>query len=173
MTAPADATLAIATVDITEAGYLHLPAELAARYVPADVCVARRDGNELVVMPLAGAANGGMVLSQRNRAGDRSVLVSEVFDFAPVVGTFPVTWDTTIGALRVHLDEGGTSDGDRGAHGGRAGGRAVGGLPAGGDTGGGRPTSAGELLHRDQGPTGGRRDPAYGGPATGATEGTT
>lgn len=159
------------TVTITEAGYLHLNAALAATYFPADVCVARLNEGALVVMPLAGPANGGMVLSQRNAAGDRSVLVSEVFGFVPVVGTFPVTWDADIGALQVLLhdpDRSGRPDDNRvrGADRGGSRSRSVGGLPAGGDTGGSGATAPGDLLHREEGPVGSRRGPTHGSTTT-------
>lgn len=145
------------TVELTEAGYLHLPADLAAAHVPADACVARREGDELVVVPLAGPAHGGLVLKQRNLAGDRSVLVSEVLGFTPVVGTFPVTWDEARGALRIRLDDGSSHD-LRGPDRGRGGTGPLGGLPAGDHRGGDRAAPPGDLLRRAQSaPGGGRR----------------
>jgi hydrogenase maturation protease len=94
------------TVELTDAGYLHLSADLAARHFPADACVAAMDGEDtLVLVPLIGPANGGLVLRQRNPAGDRTLLVSEVFGFAPPSGTFAVTWDPERAALRVHLSD--------------------------------------------------------------------
>lgn len=134
-------------VEINDAGYLHLPARLAAEHFPADVCVARLDGDDLTLMPLVSASNGGLVLKQRNVAGDRSLLVNEVLGFTPVAGSFEAAWDQKSGALRVLLRNG-EADGDRGP-----------------DTGGHRTTTVADLLHRGEGPTGGRRDQAYGGPA--------
>ncbi|MGD9960691.1 hydrogenase maturation protease [Nocardioides sp.] len=159
------------TVEINDAGYLHLPAALAAAHFPADVCVARMEGGDLVLMPLIGAANGGLVLKQRNVAGDRSLLVNEVLAFTPVAGTFEVSWDESRAALRVLLSGTGEADGDRGPDGGRGRARSVDGLPAGADPGGDRAAGAAELLHPGEGATGGRRDQTDGGPATGSTRG--
>jgi hydrogenase maturation protease len=156
-----------ATVEITDAGYLHLSARLAAAYFPADVCVARLDGDDLVLMPLAGPAHGGLVLMQRNPAGDRSLLIHEVLGFASLAGTFEVAWNEERGALHVLLSRAnGDAHGDRGPDRGGAGARTVGGLPADPDAGGPRATTAAELHPRVEGPAGRRRDPADRGPQT-------
>ncbi len=168
-------------VEITEAGYLHLPAALAAQRFPADVCLARLTGDDLVLVPLIGAEHGGLVLKQYTGAGDRSLLISEVCAFAPVAGTFPVVWDDERGALRVLLgrgvdvatgvdpargvDSAGGAGGDRDPDRGRGGGRAVGGQPARAHAGGSRTPAAADLPHAVQGGAGGRRDPARSGPA--------
>jgi len=161
------------TVEITDAGYLHLSARLAAAYFRADVCVARMDGTELVLMPLASQSHGGLVLKQRNLAGDRSLLIHEVLGFETVAGTFEVVWDDGQGALRVLLARtNGDTHGDRGADRGGSGTGAVGGVPGDLDTGGDPAAPAGELHPRVEGAAGGRRDPADGGPETGAEGGT-
>lgn len=161
------------TVELTDAGYLHMSGALAARYFPADVCVARLHDGELVLTPLAGAAHGGMVLKQCNADGDRSLLISEVFGFSARVGRFEVVWDEEHGALRVLLESGsgGDPDGDRGRD--RSGRRAwaVGRLPAGADAGGNRSATVGGLLQPAQGAPGGRRGEPHSGPATPTTEG--
>lgn len=95
------------TVELTEAGYLHLPAAVAARHFPSDVLLARLvEGppRRLELVPVHSAAHGGLVLKQRTADGDRSVLIHEVLHFAPTAGTFEVTWDDDRGALIVHLD---------------------------------------------------------------------
>lgn len=158
-------------VEITDEGYLHLPAGLAATRFPADVAVARIDRGDLVLMPLVSASHGGLVLKQRNPLGDRSLLISEVFGFSPTTGVFPATWEEDHGALRVLLTDG-EADGDRGADRGGAGARPVDGVPAGADAGGHRAPAAADLLHRDESRAGSRCDPAYGGPETAATGGT-
>jgi hydrogenase maturation protease len=158
-------------VEITDEGYLHLPARLAATRFPADVCVARIDAGDLVLMPLVSASYGGLVLKQRNPLGDRSLLVSEVFGFSPATGIFAVTWEEEHGALRVLLTDG-EADGDRGADRGGAGARPVDRVPAGAEPRGDRATAAADLLHPGEGAAGSRRDPAYGGPETAATGGT-
>lgn len=159
-------------VELTSAGYLHLPADLAAHHFPADVCVARRDDGDLELMPLIGAANGGLVLKQRNMAGDRSLLISEVLGFAALAGTFEVQWDETRGALRILLSSGesgraGEADGDSRRDGGpdrgSARARPMDGLSPDSDPHGRREAPADDLLHRSKGTIGSRRDPAYGG----------
>jgi hydrogenase maturation protease len=169
-------------VEITEAGYLHLPARLAALRFPADVCVARVEDEDLVLMPLASAGHGGLVLKQRNVAGDRSLLVHEVYAFAPVSGSFDVAWDDTRGALRVvggaarpgPSREGrpadGRTDGDRGPHGGGPGERPLGRLSPDPDAGGARAQATGELHPGVEGPTGRGRGPTNGSPQTTAQE---
>lgn len=92
------------TVELTADGYLHLSAELAASRFPHDVLVAALDGSDLILVPLRSPANGGLVLRQRNAAGERTVLIHEVFDFAQVPGgTFDAEWDAARGALIVRL----------------------------------------------------------------------
>ena len=158
------------TVDITSEGYLHLPASLAAERFAADVCVARVEGTDLVLMPLAGAGNGGLVLKQRNPAGDRSLLISEVFAFAPTVGRFTVAWDDDSGALRVLLAEGsrradqgaipGATQRDGRADRGSGGARAVDGLSGDVDSPGHRSATTAGLPDPDKSSAGGRRDSA-------------
>ena len=78
-------------------------AELAATYFPGDAAVATMQDGDLVLLPLVSAAHGGLVLKQRNVAGDRSLLISEVLGFQQVGGTFDVAWDDARGALQVLL----------------------------------------------------------------------
>lgn len=167
-------------VDLTSTGYLHLPADLATHHFPADVCVARMDNGDMELLPLIGAGNGGLVLKQRNAAGDRSLLVNEVLGFAPIAGTFEVEWDDARGALRILLrdrdvESTGEAEGDphgelqrepprdRGSDRSDTRTGSMDGLPADPDPLGHRATPADDVLHRDQGASGGRRDPAYGG----------
>lgn len=157
-------------VEITGAGSLHLPAVLATERFPVDVCVARLEQEQLVLIPSVHAAPGGLVLERYNSAGDRSLPIGDVCAFAPVAGRFPAVWDGERGALRVLLTRG--ADGERGGDPGRPGARPVGGLPAGDDAAGHRAAPAEDLLHPGQGRAGGRRDPASGGPATPSGEGT-
>ncbi len=91
--------------EITWDGYLHISAQLAARYFPADVCVAARRDQELVLMPLHGQANGGLIFKRRNRAGDRSLLINELLGYAPHPGRFGASWDPDRGALLVALSQ--------------------------------------------------------------------
>ncbi|MDP4014097.1 MAG: hydrogenase maturation protease [Candidatus Nanopelagicales bacterium] len=161
------------SVEITEAGYLHLGAELASLRFPADVCVARCSDGSLELLPLNDAANGGLVLRQRNAAGERTVLIHEVLGFEPVAGRFPASWDEEEGTLKVRLvgecpGRGGVHHGSRGDGRGRRGAGPVDGLPAGAHRPGTRATS--RLDPQIAGPreTGGRRDSPNNSAAPGA-----
>ncbi|MFN8195220.1 MAG: hydrogenase maturation protease [Nocardioidaceae bacterium] len=143
-------------VEITESGYLHVPAVLASSYFPSDVLVARLEGDTLVLVPLVGPGHGGLVLKQRNAAGDRSLLVSEVLGFRAVGGIFDGTWDAERGALLVRLE--GSADEPRGDDRGGAGVGALGGLPDGADAGRRGPHPGATALHRGEGAQGGGDD---------------
>jgi hypothetical protein len=67
------------------------------------VCAGLREGSDLVLVPLHGEANGGLVLKERNPAGDRAVLLREVLGNTPPVGVFPAVWDDDRGLLRIDL----------------------------------------------------------------------
>lgn len=147
-------------VEITTLGYLRLPAALAGRHFPSDVCVGRvviRAGARVLeLLPLQSAANGGLVLKQYDPDGGRSALVSEILGFAAAEGRFEALWVDAEGLLRIPLEEV-TDAGPRGDHrgGGRA--RALDGLPAGDLAGGRGPASPGELPDTVDGRAGGRR----------------
>ena len=87
----------------TSHGYLVLQADVARTYFPGDTILALKRDRELWLLPTRGAAAGGLVLKQRNLEGDRSVLVREVLEDAPVVGTRAAIWDERQGVLRVAL----------------------------------------------------------------------
>ena len=90
---------------LTEQGYLHLPAELARRYFPEDVLVILVKPPEVWLLPLRGAAAGGLLLKQRNLAGDRSVLVHEQLPPETEPGLYSAFWDEANGALRLALSK--------------------------------------------------------------------
>ena len=62
----------------------------------------RRDGDAIILLPLASAAHGGRILKQRNLAGDRSVLLSDLLPDG-VCGEFPVTVDPGLATLTIDL----------------------------------------------------------------------
>ncbi len=175
---PAEPSSPEGTVELTEDGYLHVPAELAQRHFPGDALVARLDEAAetptLELVPLVSVGHGGLLLKRRNRAGDRSVLIHEVLAFTPVAGRFDVEWDDDRGALLVPLGPGpdGSRHGDRGAD--RGGGRArpVDGLPGGDHAGGRGAPAAGDSPHRGPGAAGGRRRTPDGGAAASPAGGT-
>lgn len=90
-------------VELTDQGYLHLSAEVRQRYFPSDNLVALVKGRELWLFPTRGAAAGGLLLKQRNRQGDRTVLIWEVLPPQTPSGHRPAVWDEQQGALRIPL----------------------------------------------------------------------
>ncbi|GAA4399360.1 hypothetical protein GCM10023147_36600 [Tsukamurella soli] len=171
---PADAPHVTLTAD----GYLHLDRDVARRWFPADVAVARLvpgaavHPDVLELIPLQGIANGGLVLRQRNAAADRTVLIHEVLGFTDRSGTYPLVWDDAAGLVRVTLDrtrppDGGLLDPDREAidgrgrdNGGGRGERPVGGLSPGGDRGRGGTAPIDGVSHSADGRDRGEHDPA-------------
>ncbi|MDJ0753895.1 MAG: hypothetical protein QNJ45_10280 [Ardenticatenaceae bacterium] len=91
------------TVEISAEGYLRLTAEVAQTYFPEDVLVPLVKEKELWLMPLRGAAAGGLLLKQRNAQGDRSVVIWEALPPHTQPGMRTAFWDETQGALRVAL----------------------------------------------------------------------
>ena len=92
-----------ASVEITADGYLRLDAELAAGRFPSDaVAAVPRDG-ELWLYPLRGPSSGGLLLKQRNPAGDRAVLIHELLGAGFAVGVHAAFWDDEHHALRIPL----------------------------------------------------------------------
>ncbi len=89
--------------ELTADGYLRLPNALATSLFPDDVCLARKVGDDLMLYPVAGVGHGGLVLTQRNAAGDRSLLVHEVMGFNHPHGWFALEWDRAKHRARVRL----------------------------------------------------------------------
>ncbi|HEY0929623.1 MAG TPA: hydrogenase maturation protease [Gemmatimonas sp.] len=98
------------TVALRSDGYLVLSAAVAQRFFPADTLLAMPRGNELWLLPTRGPGGGGLLLKQRNPAGDRSVLVREVLQDEGPTGDLPAFWDDERGALRVALVSMATAD---------------------------------------------------------------
>jgi hydrogenase maturation protease len=90
-------------LDFDGDGYLRIGQAIAARFFPADVLVPLWRDGRLLLLPTRGAAAGGLLLKQRNAAGDRCVLLSELFQFQMPVGRFVATWHEDLGGLEVHL----------------------------------------------------------------------
>jgi hydrogenase maturation protease len=90
-----------ATIEITSDGYMRLSKEHSEQFFPEDTLVAIKRDGQLYLLPTRGAAAGGLLLKRRNARGDRSLLVSELFQFDIPVGIFTATWDEQISGLRV------------------------------------------------------------------------
>ncbi len=94
------------TVEFTEDGYLRLDANLAGKRFPSSAAVALLRDGQLWLLPLRGPQSGGLLLKQRNIAGDRSTLIREVLNDDIPVGVRPAVWDDDQGALPVSLEVG-------------------------------------------------------------------
>lgn len=97
-------------VEITAEGYLRLDATLAASRFPSDAIAAVPRDGELWLYPLRGPSSGGLLLKQRNPAGDRAVLLHAVLTDFGLADGFPVgiraaCWDDEHKALRIPLRE--------------------------------------------------------------------
>lgn len=91
------------SVRFTDDGYMRLDAVLAASRFPSDAVAALVREDDLWLIPLRGPRSGGLLLKQRNPAGDRSLLVREVLGDLPVTGVHPAFWDDAQQALRIPL----------------------------------------------------------------------
>ncbi len=91
-------------VEFTADGYLRLDNRLAASRFPSDAVTALIRDVDFWLIPLRGPRSGGLLLKQRNVAGDRATLVREVLMDRIPVGIHQAFWDDAQGALRVPLD---------------------------------------------------------------------
>jgi hydrogenase maturation protease len=91
------------SVRFTDDGYMRLDAVLAASRFPSDAVAAMVREDNLWLIPLRGPRSGGLLLKQRNPAGDRSLLVRELVGDLPVTGVHPAFWDDAQQALRIPL----------------------------------------------------------------------
>ncbi len=96
---PADSV----SVEISADGYLRLDAALAAGRFPSDAVAAVLRAGELWLYPLRGPSSGGLLLKQRNPAGDRAVLIHEVLGGGFPAGARAALWDDEHKALRIPL----------------------------------------------------------------------
>ena len=97
-------------LEITEGGYARFDAATADRYFASHSLVAmmRSDG-ELWLMPVIGPEAGGLLIKQRNAAGDRAVLIHEHLPKGWRPGRYPARWHDGDGALRVLLEPDGST----------------------------------------------------------------
>jgi len=91
-------------VDLTADGSLRLEADLAASRFPSDAVAAVLREGALWLIPLRGPSSGGLLLKQRNPAGDRAALVREVLGDGFPPGVHRAFWDDTQKAMRIPLD---------------------------------------------------------------------
>ncbi|GAA2420468.1 hydrogenase maturation protease [Mycolicibacterium llatzerense] len=94
-------------VEFTADGYIRLDAALAASRFPSDAVVAVVRDGDLWLVPLRGPRSGGLLLKQRNLAGDRTTLVREVLEDHIPAGIHSASWDDAQSALRIPLGAGG------------------------------------------------------------------
>lgn len=91
------------SVEISADGYLRLDSAVAASRFPSDAVAAVPRDSELWLFPLRGPSSGGLLLKQRNPAGDRVVLVREVLGDGFPAGVRTAFWDDEHKALRIPL----------------------------------------------------------------------
>ena len=91
-------------VEITDDGYLRIDAALAASRFPSDALAAVPRDGQLWLFPLLGTSSGGLLLKQRNPAGDRAALVREVLPDGFPGGRYAASWDDEHKALRIRLE---------------------------------------------------------------------
>jgi len=96
-------TAAEVSVELSEDGYLRMAAALAAGRFPSDALAAVPRDGELWLFPLRGPSSGGLLLKQRNPAGDRAVLIHEVLGDGFQAGVYAAFWDDEHKALRIPL----------------------------------------------------------------------
>ena len=101
-------TVGEVSVEISADGYLRLDAALAASRFPSDAMAAVPRDGELWLYPLRGPSSGGLLLKQRNPAGDRAVLIHSVLIQEGHADGFPAGvraafWDDEHKALRIPL----------------------------------------------------------------------
>jgi hydrogenase maturation protease len=104
-------------VEFTAAGSLLMDRALADSRFPGGTLAARLRERELWLYPLHSPTAGGLLLKQRNAAGDRSVLIREVLEPREVVGPRPAFWDARRAVLRVALDDAAEEAPDDGSRG--------------------------------------------------------
>jgi hydrogenase maturation protease len=92
------------TVEFTADGYVRLDAALAGSRFPSDAVAAVVRDDDFWLIPLRGPRSGGLLLKQRNPAGDRSALIHEVLYGRIPVGVRPAFWDEEQRALRIPLE---------------------------------------------------------------------
>jgi hydrogenase maturation protease len=92
-------------VEFTDDGYLRLSAALSAARFPANVAVGAVRDDQFWLLPLRGPRSGGLLLKQRNAAGDRAVLVRELLHDDIPTGVRRAFWDIDHGALRIPLEQ--------------------------------------------------------------------
>ncbi|MDZ7886275.1 MAG: hydrogenase maturation protease [Mycobacterium sp.] len=92
------------TVEFTDDGYIRLDAALAGSRFASDAVAAVVRDDDLWLIPLRGPRSGGLLLKQRNPAGDRSALVHEVLYGRIPIGIRRAYWDDERSALRVPLE---------------------------------------------------------------------
>lgn len=89
-------------LELTPTGYLHIPAEAAARF-PTGTAIVLVHGEELRLMPVSHPGAGGLLLKIRNPRGDRSLLVQEHLPEGVPPGERDAVWDEELGAYRIPL----------------------------------------------------------------------
>lgn len=80
-------------MEFTADGYLRLPAEFALAHFPQDRCAGlRQDDGAYVLLPVTPIAPNALIMKQRTLAGERSVLIREIWGDDHPVGSIEGVW---------------------------------------------------------------------------------
>lgn len=85
----------IVDVEVTSDGYLRLPAEFSQQYFSYDKCIGTIAEGEFVLWPATNYTDAAILMKQRNVAGDRSVLIREIWGDEYPVGNFAAQWQAS------------------------------------------------------------------------------
>jgi len=88
---------------ITETGYLHIPAKEASEHFNTGAIIVQVKDNHLILMPTSYVGAGGLILKYRNAKGDRTVFIHEILPDDVHFGPRRAEWDEELLAYRVPL----------------------------------------------------------------------
>lgn len=88
---------------ITETGYLHIPAEEANKHFNTGAIIVQVKQDHLILMPTSYVGAGGLILKYRNAKGDRTVFIDEILPDDVHYGPRKAEWDEELLAYRVSL----------------------------------------------------------------------
>ncbi|UQE76471.1 hypothetical protein MYK68_07855 [Gordonia sp. PP30] len=96
----------VVETEVTAAGYLRLPPEFCRTHFPHDRCTGLRTEQGFMLFPASVYAPAALIMKQRTLAGERSILIREVWGDDHPVGEFPATWQGARRRLLIANPEG-------------------------------------------------------------------
>jgi len=82
-------------VEITADGYLRIPADFSAEHFSYDKCIGSVADGSYVLWPATNYTDAAILMKQRNVAGDRSVLIREIWGDQYPIGNFTALWQAS------------------------------------------------------------------------------